>query len=103
MVDNTYKVKLVEYLKKNLKKSYPVDTLRIALINQGYSRSMIDEALKDAMNEMAKEAPAIKEKPMIEHEVIAESAEMPVLDKKEPLMWKIKRFFKGKKKEETQQ
>jgi hypothetical protein len=87
MVENTYRLKLVEYLKKNLKKSYPVDTLRIALINQGYSRSTIDEALKDAMNEMAKEAPTMKEKPQIEHEVVeVVPEEVPVVEKKS--FWK---------------
>ncbi|MEK6914003.1 MAG: hypothetical protein AABW47_05025 [Nanoarchaeota archaeon] len=97
MVDNTYRVKLVEYLKKNLKKSYPVDTLRIALINQGYLRSTIDEALKEAMNELAKEAPTMKEKPQIEHEVVkVVPDEMPVLEK-ESLWWKIKGLFRKKK------
>jgi hypothetical protein len=87
MVDNTYKIKLVDYLKKNLRKGYPVDTLRIALINQGYLRTTIDEALKDAMNEMAKEAPAIKEKPQIEHEVVElVQDETPVVEKKS--FWK---------------
>jgi hypothetical protein len=91
MVENTYRVKLVEYLKKNLKKSYPVDTLRIALINQGYSRQIIDEALKIAMNQMAAEAPVIAEKPEIEHEVIAE-VEEPAVAKKS--MWKkLVEFF----------
>jgi len=87
MADESYKLKLVEYLKKNLKKSYPVDTLRIALINQGYLRTTIDEALKDAMNEMAKEAPTIKEKPQIEHEVVEfVQDEMPIVEKKS--FWK---------------
>jgi hypothetical protein len=81
MVENTYRMKLVEYLKRNLKKGYPVETLRIALINQGYSRQIIDEALKEALNRMAAEAPVINEKPEIEHEVIAE-VETPVVAKK---------------------
>jgi hypothetical protein len=72
MVQSTYREKLIEYLKKNLKKGYPVETLRIALINQGYSRQIIDEALKVSLNQMAKEAPVINEKPQIEHEVIVE-------------------------------
>lgn len=94
MVDNTYRLKLVEYLKKNLKKGYPVDTLRIALINQGYLRTTIDESLQIAMNEMAKEAPTIKEKPQIEHEVVEElPEEVPVVEKKS-LLKKITGFFK---------
>ena len=95
MVDNTYKVKLVEYLKKNLRKGYPVDTLRIALINQGYLRTTIDDSLKEAINELAKEAPAMKEKPQIEHEIITEDnvEETPLVEKKS--FWKkITGFFK---------
>lgn len=90
MVENTYKIRLVEYLKKNLKKNYPIETLRVALINQGYMRTTVDEAIKIAVNELAKEAPIIKEKPVIEHEVLAEE---PVIEKKS--FWqKIVDFFK---------
>ncbi len=81
-----YQNKLVEYIKKNLKKGYPIDTLKVALVNQGYSRPIIEEAIKNAMDEMAKEAPTLKEKPQIEHEVVAEES-MPVVEKK-------KSFFK---------
>ena len=79
MVDNSYKIKLTEYFRKNLKKGYPVDTLRIALVNQGYSRATIDESAKEAIRKMAEEAPIIKEKPQIEHEVITEE---PIVEKK---------------------
>ncbi len=79
MVDNSYKIKLTEYFRKNLKKGYPVDTLRIALVNQGYSRATIDESAKEAIRKMAEEAPVIKEKPQIEHEVITEE---PIVEKK---------------------
>ena len=89
MVENTYRTRLVEYIKKNLKKGYPTDTLKIALINQGYMRSMVDEAVQEAMKQMASEAPVIKEKPEIEHEVIVDE---PVVEKKS--FWK--RLF-GKK------
>lgn len=64
--------KLTEYLKKNLKKGYPIETLRVALVGQGYSRALIDEAIKDATESLAKEAPILKEKPQIEHEVVEE-------------------------------
>lgn len=90
MVENTYRTKLVEYAKKNLKKGYPVDTLRIALINQGYMRTMVDDSLKEAIKQMAAEAPVIKEKPEIDHEVIAEE---PVVAKKS-LWQRIIGFFK---------
>jgi len=90
MVENTYKTRLVEYAKRNLRKGYPVDTLRIALINQGYMRTMVDESLKEAIRQMALDAPVIKEKPQIEHEVITEE---PIIEKKS--FWrKIVEFFK---------
>jgi len=89
MVENTYRTKLVEYIKRNLKKGYPVDTLKIALINQGYMRPMVDESVQEAIKQMALEAPAIKEKPQIEHEIIVDE---PVVEKKS--FWK--RLF-GKK------
>lgn len=89
MVENTYRTKLVEYIKKNLRKGYPTDTLKVALINQGYSRPTVEEATQQAMKEMAREVPAIKEKPEIEHEIIVEE---PVIEKKS--FWK--RLF-GKK------
>ena len=71
-MEGTYKRRLIDYLKRNLKKSYPAATLKVALINQGYLRAMVDEALEQAIKEMAKEAPILKENPQIEHEVIAE-------------------------------
>ena len=89
MVENTYKTRLVDYIKKNLKKGYPTDTLKIALINQGYMRPTVDEAIQEAIKQMASEAPVIKEKPEIEHEVIVDE---PVVEKKS--FWK--RLF-GKK------
>jgi len=90
MVENTYKARLVEYLKKNLRKKYPIETLRIALVNQGYMRSVVDEAIKVAVNELAREAPVIKEKPEIEHEIISEE---PLVEKNS--FWKkIVDFFK---------
>ena len=90
MVDNLYRKKLTEYFKRNLKKKYPVDTLRIALMNQGYSRATVDEAAKEAIKELAAEAPILKDNPEIEHEVVTEE---PVIEKKS--FWKkIVGFFK---------
>ncbi|OGJ13084.1 hypothetical protein A3K82_03530 [Candidatus Pacearchaeota archaeon RBG_19FT_COMBO_34_9] len=91
MVDNFYKKKLTEYFKRNLRKKYPVDTLRIALMNQGYLRATVDEAAREAIKELASEAPVLKDAPQIEHEVIAD--EEPVIEKKS--FWKkIVGFFK---------
>jgi len=61
---------LVEYVKKNLKKGYTLDSLKWALIKQGYSRSMVEEALIIANKELSDEAPVLRDKPEIRHEVV---------------------------------
>lgn len=67
-----YITKLVEYFKKNLKKGYTADTLKFALINQGYSRVAVEDALERATKELAEKAPVLKEKPKIRYEIIDE-------------------------------
>jgi hypothetical protein len=79
-MEGSYKRKIIDYLKKNAKKGYPLQTLKFALINQGYLRPMVEESIEQAMKEMAREAPILKEKPLIEHEVILE--EQPPVKKK---------------------
>lgn len=70
--------KLSVYFKRNLKKGYTIDSLKWALVNQGYSRVIIDEALTAANKELAREAPVMDEKPVITHEIIEE----PIIEKK---------------------
>ena len=77
----TSKEQLVEYFKKNLKKSYTPDTLKWALIDQGYSRVAVEGALEEAQKEIAKEVPAFKEKPVIKYELYDEE-DNPVNSKK---------------------
>jgi len=77
-MEGSYKRKIIDYLKKNMKKGYPVQTLRFALIGQGYLRPMIDESIEVAIKEMAREAPVLKEKPQIEHEVVVDNTPVPV-------------------------
>ena len=69
--------KLTDYLKKNLKKGYTLDSLRWALVGQGYSRTAVEQSIEQANKELAKEAPVLKEKPVIRHELLDES-NMPV-------------------------
>ncbi len=71
------KKNLVDYFKKNIKKGYTLDSLKWALIKQGYSRSIVEEAMNTANKELAEEAPKIKEKPEIIHEIIEEPEEKP--------------------------
>lgn len=68
-----YKQQLVDYFKRNLKKGYTSDSLRFALVKQGYSRTAIDQAIEQANKELSKKAPQFKEKPVIKYELIDEN------------------------------
>jgi len=61
---------LVNYLKKNLKKGYTEESLRWALINQGYSRLEVERSIRRVNEKLASEAPILKTKPEIEHKFI---------------------------------
>ena len=63
---------LVKYFKKNLAKGYTPDALRLALMNQGYPRIVVSNALDQANKELAEKAPIIKERPIIRHEIVDE-------------------------------
>ena len=64
---------LVEYLKRNLKKGYTLESLKWALIGQGYPRTSIEKAIEDLNKDLAKQAPIFKEKPIIKYELIDEN------------------------------
>lgn len=61
---------LSDYIKVNIKKGYTKESLRWALINQGYSRMEVDKAFKRADLELAEAAPILKTKPEIKYEVV---------------------------------
>jgi len=88
MRSSEHKRKLTDYFLKNLKKGYPDESLKWALISQGYSRTAVDEALKEAHMELAAKAPILREKPVISYEVM-DGNNNPVSAKKS--WWK--RFF----------
>ncbi len=71
MRESEYKKKLMDYLRKNMGKGYDTESLRWALVDQGYSRTLIDSAIKEASSELSK-ARAAQEKPMITHEIVAD-------------------------------
>ena len=81
MSEESHKKKLVEYFKKNMEKKYPVDTLKFALIKQGYSRVAVNLALDQAKRELAEKNSFSKEKPVIKYEVLDEHNK-PVIIKK---------------------
>ena len=64
------KEQINDYIMRNLRKGYTSDSLKWALINQGYSRSIIEKSLEETQKEMAKEVPVFKEKPVINYEVL---------------------------------
>jgi hypothetical protein len=68
-----YKTRLVNYFKKNLKKGYPAQSLKWALINQGYSRILVENAMETVTKELSEKAPLIKEKPKIVYTLIDEN------------------------------
>jgi len=88
MAESDYIRKIVNYLKKNLGKGYTLDSLKWALIHQGYSRATVERAVEQTNRELAKEAPILKEKPTIKYEVIDEY-DNPITIKKS--FWR--RFF----------
>ena len=73
--------KLIEYFKKNLKKGYTEESLKWALCNQGYSRAIIEQTIKELHEELAEQAPVLKEKPQIVYQIIDEN-DNPVTIKK---------------------
>jgi len=81
MRENDYRRQLVNYFKKNLSKGYTPDSLKLVLVNQGYSRTAVEKALEQAHKELAEEAPKLKEKPRIKYEIIDED-DNPIIIKK---------------------
>lgn len=86
--DGDYIEELAEYVKKNLKKGYPQESLKWALVNQGHSKREVEKALKRVEEQLASEAPILETKPLINYEVI-EPKDAVVEEKKS--FWK--RFF----------
>jgi len=76
-----YKRKIIDYFKKNLTKGYTSDSLKWALINQGYSRAIVEMALDQANKELSEKAPILKDKPIIKYEIIDEY-DKPIIIKK---------------------
>lgn len=65
----SYIEQLAEYIIKNLKKGYTIDSLKISLINQGYSKISVENAVQHANRKLARTAPQMKEKPEITYKV----------------------------------
>ena len=72
MGKDIYRGKIIDYFKKNLSKGYTPESLKWALVNQGYSRLTVENALENANKEIAEKAPLLIEKPEIKHEILNE-------------------------------
>ena len=56
---------LANYVKKNIQKGYTEDSLRFALVRQGYSRTSVDKSIELANKQLSENAPRMEEKPVI--------------------------------------
>jgi len=63
---------IAEYIVRNLSKGYTLEALKYALINQGYSKITVDNAIDLANKKLADKAPQMKEKPQITYKVLDE-------------------------------
>ncbi len=89
--EKSYKKELIEYVKRNIKKGYTKESLKWALINQGYSKLEVEKAIKKTDEELANEAPILKTKPDIKYELVEPKMEELKIGKK-PSFWK--NFFR---------
>ena len=83
----SYREELTDYIKKNLKKGYTKESLKWALVNQGYSKLEVEKAIKKTDEALAKQAPPLKTKPEIKYEII-EPKEYAVKIEKKQSFWK---------------
>lgn len=81
MRETEQRKKLVNYIHSNLKKGYTLESLRWALINQDYSRALVDKAIEEANQEMANKAPLVEDKPKISYEVMNEFNQPVTIEK----------------------
>ena len=83
---------LVDYFKMNIRKGYPDESLKWALIKQGHLRSDISRALEQAKKELSISGDRDKEKPKIKYELF-DAENNPIKIETRKGSW-IKRFFR---------
>jgi hypothetical protein len=91
---NDYLQQLAEYIKKNLARGYTLDSLRVSLQSQGYTRLSIDNAIKLANEQLAEKAPPMKEKPQITYKLITPNSTYTYENKKGFLKKIFSKVFK---------
>ena len=65
-----YLNEIADYIKKNLRKGYTKESLKWALVNQGYSKIEVEKALRKVDLDMGQEAPVLRTQPVIKYEAV---------------------------------
>jgi hypothetical protein len=86
---------ILTYLRKNLTKGYKPESLKWALINEGYSRIEVEKGMKQVQEELAKEMQIAESKALKETEAQASiiSDEMPQQVESPGFFSKVKGWF----------
>jgi hypothetical protein len=74
---------LADHIKSNLKKGYTQDALKYSLMEQGYSKISVENAIERANQQLAESIPTIREKPRITYRVIKNEEPVEVNESKE--------------------
>ena len=90
-----YLQQLADYVKRNLSKGYTVDSLKFSLMNQGYSRVAVENAIELANKQLASQAPLMKEKPQISYKLITEDKEIEAVPENQGFFKKLWRKLFG--------
>lgn len=89
---------LANYIKKNLVKGYTADALKYSLLSQGYGRTSVEKAIQLANQQLAEQAPKMKEKPRIKYTVIGDEEMKQISEnvEEEPGFFKkiLNKFFR---------
>ena len=95
MMHEGYRKMVLEYLKKNLEKGYTEDSLKWALVKQGYSRTEVSRAIIKAKEELSQKKDdrnSGKERPIIKYELF-DSENKPIkIETRKP--FSLANFFK---------
>lgn len=92
MVASTNELK--EYILKNIEKGYSVNSLKVALLKQGYSRTSIERAIEKIENENKNNKETIEnEKPKIKYTLFDENNKVVKIEHF-PKKSFLKRIFK---------
>jgi len=95
--EDDYIQQLADYIKKNLSKGYTLESLKIALEHQDYSRTSIERAIELANEQLADSLPQMKEKPKIKYQVLDENEKPASIEKEKSkenkISSKLKKLF----------